>query len=166
MNDRFEIRYIHQDEAMEAAQVEATCFPPHEACTPEHMIARAAMAPDLFLVAIDKENGKMAGFLNGLATHEDKLRDEFFVDETLHDPKGKNILLLGLSVMPEYRRQGLATALMAAYAEAEKAKGRQNLILTCLDGKVAMYRKMGYTDLGMSASNWGGEAWHEMIMKL
>ena len=29
---------------------------------------RVAGIADLFLVVIDKENGKMAGFLNGLAT--------------------------------------------------------------------------------------------------
>lgn len=45
---------------------------------------------DLFLVAIDRESGKMAGFVNGIATDETKLRDEFFVDAGLHDPNGKN----------------------------------------------------------------------------
>jgi hypothetical protein len=36
------------------------------------------------------------------------------------------------------------------------------LVLTCLDEKVEMYRKMGFVDLGISGSTWGGEAWHEM----
>lgn len=35
-------------------------------------------------------------------------------------------------------------------------------VLTCLDEKVKMYERMGYKDLGISASVWGGEKWHDM----
>ena len=34
--------------------------------------------------------------------------------------------------------------------------------LTCRDEKVKMYERMGYKDLGISASVWGGEKWHDM----
>ena len=61
---------------------------------------------------IDKENGKMAGFLNGLATDDEILKDEFFTDASLHNPEGKNVMLLGLDVLPEYRSQGLARELV------------------------------------------------------
>ena len=44
------------------------------------------------------------------------------------------------------------------------AKGRKQLVLTCLEDKVEMYKKMGYEDKGMSASVWGGEPWHEMTI--
>ena len=67
------------------------------------MIERIAAAPELFLVAIDKETGKIAGFLNGIATDEYYFRDEFFTDASLHNPGGRNIMLLGLDVLPEYR---------------------------------------------------------------
>ena len=40
------------------------------------------------------------------------------------------------------------------------------LILTCLDGKVKMYEKMGFLDRGISGSSWGGEEWHEMVWKI
>ena len=68
------------------------------------MCDRVRDISELFLVAVDKGNGKIAGFLNGLATDEPKLRDEFFTDAGLRDPNGKNIMLLGLDVLPEYRR--------------------------------------------------------------
>ena len=71
-------------------------------------------------------------------------------------------MLLGLDVLPEYRRQGLATELMERYARRERENGRSALILTCLEAKVKMYEKMGFLDLGLSNSSWGGEAWHEM----
>lgn len=72
------------------------------------MRERTEHASETFLVAVDKATGKIAGFLNGVATDEEVFRDEFFTDITLHDPKGKNIMLLGLDVLPEYRHQGLA----------------------------------------------------------
>ena len=114
------------------------------------------------MVAVDKENGKIAGFLNGLATDEEALRDEFFKDAGLHDPQGKNIMLLGLDVLPDYRRQGLATAIVSRYLERERKQGRKTIILTCLEGKVKMYEKMGFQNQGISGSSWGGEQWYEM----
>jgi hypothetical protein len=77
------------DEADEAAEIEQICFPPHEACSKENMKERVKTAPELFLVAIDRSTGKMAGFLNGLATDETIFRDEFFTDASLYNPKGK-----------------------------------------------------------------------------
>ena len=164
--ERFEFRNIEQGEAEQAAEIERICFPPNEACSEKNMRDRVRDISDLFLVAVDKENGKIAGFLNGLATDEPKLRDEFFTDAGLHNPAGKNIMLLGLDVLPEYRRQGLARELVAVYLQREQAKGRSEIILTCLDAKVEMYEKFGFIDCGISDSVWGGEEWHEMSVVL
>lgn len=75
-------------------------------------------------------------------------------------------MLLGLDVLPEYRHQGLAREIMNRYVSREQAKGRKCLYLTCLDGKVEMYKKMGYTDDGISGSVWGGEEWHDMSRRI
>ena len=109
---------------------------------------------------------KIAGFLNGLATDREHLTDDFFTDAEMHDPKGKNIMLLGLDVLPEYQHQGLARELVRCYKEREKANGREKLILTCLPDKVEMYQKFGFKDHGIGGSVWGGEAWHEMSVEL
>lgn len=161
-NAQFEIRYVRQEEAEEAAEIERRCFPPNEACTPERMKRRICVASDFFLVAIDPVNGKMAGFVNGIATPETKLRDEFFMDESLHDPNGPNVMILGVAVLPEWRRQGLARELISRYYNIQRERNRKKLVLTCLEDKVKMYEKFGFQDLGKSGSAWGGETWHEM----
>ena len=143
----YELRTVRSDEADQAAHIEEACFPHNEACSAEQIKKRVATASELFLVAVDMSTGKLAGFLNGLATDEESFRDEFFKDAGMNDPKGKNIMLLGLDV----------------YVEKERKNGRKKLILTCLDHLVEMYKKMGYTDLGEANSTWGGEKWHEMI---
>ncbi len=164
--EKFEFRYIHQEEAEQTVEIEQTCFPPHEACSPKMMRERVKKAPDFFLVAVDKETGKLAGFLNGIATDEEAFRDEFFMDAELHNPNGKTVMLLGLDVLPEYRMQGLAREIMRLYLQNEKERGREKVILTCLDEKIAMYEKMGYQNLGISASVWGKEVWNDMSYDL
>jgi ribosomal protein S18 acetylase RimI-like enzyme len=164
--EKYEFRRIRPEEADQAAAIEQICFPPNEACSEQHMKERIAKAPELFLVAVDRSTGRLAGFLNGLATDEYTFRDEFFTDANLYNPDGKNIMLLGLDVLPEYRRQGIAKELVYSYARRERENGRQLLILTCLKSKVKMYEKMGFIDRGIANSTWGGEEWHEMICRI
>ncbi len=159
MEELVEFRTIRPEEAEEAVEIETICFPPNEACKREHMIPRIAAASDFFLVAMDRESGRMAGFINGIATEESCFRDEFFTDASLHDPSGRNIMILGLDVRPEYRLRGLGRALAAEYARMHAGR---RLVLTCLERLVSMYEKFGFRDLGESASVWGGEKWHEM----
>jgi ribosomal protein S18 acetylase RimI-like enzyme len=164
--EKYEFRSIRPEEADQAATIEQICFPPNEACSEQHMKERVAKAPELFLVAVDKSTGKLAGFLNGLATEEYNFRDEFFTDVNLNNPSGKNVMLLGLDVLPEYRRKGIAKELVFSYARRERENGRQMLILTCLKSKVKMYEKMGFLDRGIANSTWGGEEWHEMSYRI
>lgn len=160
--ERFEFRNIRPEEAEQAVVIEQICFPPNEACSEKDMKDRIAKAPELFLVAVDKKTGKLAGLLNGLSTDEDSFRDEFFTDVDLYNPDGKNIMILGLDVLPEYRMQGLGRELVFEYLRRERENGRQRVLLTCLKSKVRMYQKMGFIDHGIANSTWGGEEWHEM----
>jgi ribosomal protein S18 acetylase RimI-like enzyme len=162
----YTFRSIRPEEAEQAAAIEQICFPPNEACSEQHMKERVAKAPELFLVAVDKSTGRLAGFLNGLATDEDIFRDEFFTDVNLYNPTGRNVMLLGLDVLPEHRGQGLAGELVSQYAKKERKNGRKTLILTCLESKVKMYEKMGFADRGIADSSWGGEEWHEMSYEI
>ena len=157
-------RTINPEETEQAISIEQICFPPNEACLPRSMRDRISAAKELFLVAVDENTGQIAGFLNGIATNEESFRDEFFTDITLHNPDGKNIMLLGLDVLPEFRGKGLAKEIVRQYAERERV--RDKLILTCLEEKVPMYEHMGFSDNGMANSSWGGEEWHEMEMLL
>jgi 8-oxo-dGTP pyrophosphatase MutT (NUDIX family) len=164
--ERFEFRDIRPEEAERAAEIEQIVFPPNEAVFPDDVKEQAAVAPDLFLVAVDRSTGEIAGFLNGIATNETEFRDEFFTDKSLHNPDGSNVMLLGLDVVPEYQRHGLGTEIMRQYCLREKARGRRRIVLTCSPRLVAMYTNMGFTDLGVSGSTWGGESWHEMEILL
>ena len=166
ITDRFEFRDIRPEEFDRAAEIEQIVFPPNEAGFPDDIREQARIAPDCFMVAADREDGGIAGLLYGIATNENRFRDAFFTDKTLHDPQGSNIMLLGLDIVPEYQGQGLGREVMRQYCMREQARGHRKLILTCLPRLVGMYEKFGYTDLGLSDSKWGGEIWHEMEIVL
>ena len=144
--EQYEFRNIKQDEIPQAAEIEKRCFPPNEACSYEHMEQRVKKAPELFLVAVDKKTGLLAGFLNGLATEKKHLTDDFFTDAEVHNPSGENVMLLGLDVLSEHRGRGLARTLVEEYIRREKEKDRKKLILTCVEEKVEMYKKFGFMD--------------------
>ena len=129
------------------------------------MRERVQYAPELFLAAVDKETGKIAGTLNGLATNETKFRDAFFDEISLYDPEGENVMLLGLSVLPEYRGRGIARALMDEYCRRERKNGRKRLILTCLQDKVEMYQKMNSTTMESPHPPGAAKAWHDMTRR-
>lgn len=166
MNQNFTFRSIYPEETAEAIAIEQACFPPHEACSKKHMTERIEAASELFLVAVDESTGKIAGSLNGIATNESSFRDEFFTDISLNQQDGKNVMLLGLSVLPEYRGQGLARELVRQYSIREQKNGRRMLFLTCLEEKIQMYLKFGFVDKGIANSAWGGEVWHEMCLAI
>lgn len=163
---KYEFRTILKSEAQQTVEIEQICFPPNEACSEKHMKERVNSAPEMFLVAIDKETGKIAAFINGLATNEEIFRDEFFTDVSLYNPNGRNIMILGVDVLPAHRMIGLATELMRRYVLKAENENRKRFLLTCLADKVEMYKKMGYEDNGISGSTWGGEEWHDMSYTL
>ena len=149
--NRFEFRVIKENEIDQAINIEQTCFPPNEACSPENMTARIKKAQDCFLVAVDTKTGRLAGFLNGIATDETDFKDEFFTDAQNHNSDGANIMICGLDVLPDYQMKGLGRELVRRYQIRERERGRKSLVLTCLDNKVHMYTKFGFMDKGISA---------------
>ena len=129
MTDNFEFRSINPDEVEQAIAIEQICFPPNEACSPKAMTERIAKVPQLFLVAIDKSTGKLAGIFEMVWQQTRKssgmssLRTSIYVMKTV-----KNVMLLGLDVLPEYRGQGLARELVYRYSQREKANGRKKAV--------------------------------------
>lgn len=170
LHERFLFRNIDPENTEEveyAVYMEHTCMPPTDACTREEIMDRASAASELFLIAVDRETGQIAGILNGVAANESVFTDDFFSDAgTLHDPNGTTVMLTGMDVMPEYRNQGLARELVATCARREKEKGRKRMILTCVEDKIEMYKKFGFEYMGVSESVYGGTVWYDMDIVL
>ena len=96
----FIFRNIKQNETDQVNTIEQICFPPNEACSEKSMVERIRAAEELFLVAVDEKTGKIAGFLNGIATDESSFRDEFFTGEPVSGERTKKWPSGGLSYLP------------------------------------------------------------------
>ncbi|WP_343690879.1 GNAT family N-acetyltransferase [Chitinophaga sp.] len=144
--------------------LEKTCFPPNEAATRESFIQRLQSFPDHFWI-LEKE-GQLIGFINGMVTNYETIRDEMFAHANLHNDDGKWQSIFGLAVAPAFRKQGYAGRLIDHFVEKARTDKRTGLTLTCKEHLVPYYAKFGFTDRGISASVHGGETWHDMTLTL
>lgn len=164
--DGFLLRHASMDDLEEINEIEHICFPEHEACSKEHFAKRLSVAPDHFWILEDREadggKGRIAGFVNDIATDKDTLSDEMFTEIVAHKPDGAYLMVLGLCVRPEYRKRGFAGLLMRTLLQHAGAEGRKGAALTCHDFLVPYYERFGYRNLGVSQSAWGGETWYDM----
>lgn len=158
------IRSVHQEDAEQVAKVESVCFPAAEAAPLASFRQRIAVFPDCFFVA--ETGGMLIGFINGCATNSPILEDEFFHSTEHHIPDGETQTVFGLDVIPEYRRQGVATQLMNHFIQAAKHAGRRRVILTCKSSLVHYYETFGYVNNGVSKSVHGGAQWFDMTLDL
>lgn len=159
----YTIRPVSPQDIDALTEVEAICFPAAEAATKKSFIDRVAAFPECFFLA--ESEGKVIGFINGIATDSKVIDDIMFEDSSYHNPNGIYQSIFGLDVLPEYRCQGIAAALMNHMIENAREKGRKGLILTCKDRLIHYYAKFGYENMGISNSVHGGAVWYDMILE-
>ena len=158
------IRQARPEDLDQVAEVERICFPEAEAAGRESLRLRIPACPESFLVA-EEQGGAIIGFINGAVTDKKTISDDMFEDAGLHKEDGAYQSIFGLDVLPQYRRQGIAAALMEGLIRSAEEKGRKGLILTCKERLIPYYGKFGYRNMGVSESVHGGAVWYDMIME-
>lgn len=157
------IRKVRPGDIDEIVYIESVCFPAAEAAGRCELRQRAETFPDSFFVAM--ENDTVVGFINGAVTDRRVIEDVMFENPALHQPDGAYQSIFGLDVIPQYRRHGIAAALMNRLIGEAKSCGRRGLILTCKYGLIPYYERFGYVNSGVSGSVHGGAVWYDMILE-
>ena len=111
------------------------------------------------------DGGRIIGFINGAVTDARTISDDMFENAGLHNANGAYQSIFGLDVAEEFRRRGVAAALMNRMIETARERGKKGLILTCKDRLIHYYEKFGYVKLGLSQSVHGGAVWYDMILE-
>lgn len=142
------------------AEVERRCFPPKEAATEEEFRERLEAYADCFWLLF--EDGRLASFIDGMATDEADLRDEMYADASLHRPDGRWQMIFGLNTLPEYRRRGYAAMLVRHLTEESRKRGKLGVVLTCKERLVPYYASLGFENEGLSSSTHGDVSWYQM----
>ena len=140
--------------------VEAACFPAAEAATPAEFAERLRHYGSHFWLMFDSE--KLIGFVDGMVTDKADLSDDLYAQASLHNENGAWQMIFGVNTLPEYRRQGVAAALLERAIADAKTQGRKGLVLTCKDKLVHYYAKFGFVSEGVSESTHGGVVWYQM----
>ena len=140
--------------------VEAACFPAAEAASKEEFAERLRYYGSHFWLMLDGE--KLIGFVDGMVTDKADLSDDLYAQASLHDENGAWQMIFGVNTLPEYRRRGVAAALLERAIADAKAQGRKGLVLTCKDKLVHYYAKFGFVSEGVSESTHGGVVWYQM----
>ena len=136
------IRQIKPTDLKTVSAIELTCFPEAEAANYKSFEKRIAVYPAGFLVG--ELDGEVIGFINGGATNNMTIEDEFFCDMTLHSDTGKNMVIFGLDVLPEHRKKGIAEALLNSFITTSKQLNKKSILLTCKTHLIAYYEKFGF----------------------
>ena len=144
--------------------IEADCFPKAEAATKEVFKERISVFSEGFLAG--EIDGKIIGFINGGLTDSNSIKDDFFECMAFHNSNGKNMVIFGLDVHPNYQKKGYAKQLMNEFISMCKDKNISNIILTCKQHLIKYYEQFGYVNEDVSESVHGGAKWYDMTLKL
>ena len=162
--DECVIRKANVNDLDSIKRLEYECFPPLERASSVMVEKRFNAFMENFIVC--EYEGKVIGFINGCLTNETTLYDFLYHDIKYHNPDGKVYAMFGLDVDQNYRRNGIARALMSALIEDARRRNLHRIILTCKDHLIEFYESMGYKHLGVSKSNHGNTKWNDMELML
>lgn len=156
------IRLASQEDLPQIIEIEQLSFPPTEVATKEDFIKRFETFSEIFFVTVIDE--KIIGFINGCTTNQPLLPDELYHNPSIHQPTGDYQTVFGLDVLPEYRKQGVATQLLNHLIKVTKERNKKGIILTSKHHIVPYYKKFGFKHQGISASFHGGATWNDMLL--
>lgn len=100
--------------------------------------------------------------VNGMVTHSSVITDSMYDNACLHQEEGEWQTVFGLDVLPQYRCRGYGGQLMQHLVTHAKEQGRKGCILTCKQGLIPYYQRLGYQQEGVSQSIHGGAVWYDM----
>ena len=159
-----ELRCGRMEDLEAIAVLEALCFPPTEAADRETLAGRLAAYPGHFRLLL--EDGELLSFVDGFSTDEPDLRDEMYADPGLHRETGGWEMIFGVNTHPAHRGRGLASLVLGRVIEEARSSGKLGLVLTCKEGLVPFYARLGFRDEGITAKSFhGGASWHQMRLR-
>jgi GNAT superfamily N-acetyltransferase len=158
------IRNVTEADLDGCYEVEIACWPPEEAAAKETVERRIAAFPQGFFVA--ESDGRVIGMLNSCCTDREDLGDEELKQLVGHDVDGRNMVVFAVGVLPRFRKQGVAAALMLRFIRLARELNKEDVLLICKSDLVAYYERFGFVHAGLSRSTHGGATWQQMVLKL
>lgn len=145
------IRTVKMDDLNAIVKLESSAFHMSEEMTRKDMIGRIKNYPDTFLVA--EVDGKVVGHVFGPVSKERYIRDELYFKNQPNNAQYPYQTILSLATRKEYRKQGIASALIEELCKIAQAQDRRAITLTCLPKLFYFYEKRGFINEGKTSDD-------------
>ncbi|OYS03486.1 GNAT family N-acetyltransferase [Lactobacillus johnsonii] len=145
------IRTVKMDDLDAIVELESSAFHMSEEMTRKDMIGRIENYPNTFLVA--EVDGKVVGHVFGPVSKERYIRDELYFKNQPNNAQYPYQTILSLATNQEYRKQGIASALIEELCKIAQAQDRRAITLTCLPKLFHFYEKRGFINEGKTSND-------------
>lgn len=145
------IRTVKMDDLDAIVELESSAFHMSEEMTRKDMIGRIENYPDTFLVA--QVDGKVVGHVFGPVSKERYIKDELYFKNQPNNAQYHYQTILSLATNQEYRKQGIASALIEELCKIAQAQDRRAITLTCLPKLFHFYEKRGFINEGKTSDD-------------
>lgn len=145
-------------------EIEALSFSEEKAASYEAFEYRLSNFPQWFYKAEYK--GKIVGLIDGSPSNKKYITDDLYQADGGFDEQGENLLIFGLAVHPDFRKQGIAHKLMKHILSIAKEHGKKRVSLTCKETLITFYESFGYKNHGISESVIGDITSYDMEIDL
>jgi len=160
LNCAMQIRNANLKDVESIFMIETACFPANQAASLNTFSERLKVYPNHFWLIED--GVQIVGFINGMVSDNDIIKDEMFKYPELHNEDGAWQSVFGLAVLPEFQNHGLAGKLLEHLFEVSAQNKRKGVVLTCEKHLISYYEKFGFVNAGLSASVHGGDVFYDM----
>ena len=162
MKKKIQVRQARIEDLDAVERIELENFSEEEAIEREILKDHIEKVQTTFLVA--ECEGQILGYLEGPVRPERYLIDASFTEvEDLSQIERGFISITCLSIVKEAQGLGVGTLLLEAMKEIAMEDGREGINLTCHDYLIPYYEKQGFTNEGLSASQYAGEVWYNLV---
>ena len=145
------IRTVKMDDLDAIVELESSAFHMSEEMTRKDMIGRIENYPDTFLVA--QVDGKVVGHVFGPVSKERYIKDELYFKNQPNNAQYHYQTILSLATNQEYRKQGIASALIEELCKIAQTQDRRAITLTCLPKLFHFYEKRGFINEGKTSDD-------------
>ena len=145
------IRTVKMDDLDAIVKLESSAFHMSEEMTRKDMIGRIENYPDTFLVA--QVDGKVVGHVFGPVSKERYIKDELYFKNQPNNAQYHYQTILSLATNQEYRKQGIASALIEELCKIAQSQDRRAITLTCLPKLFHFYEKRGFINEGKTSDD-------------
>ena len=145
------IRTVKMDDLDAIVELESSAFHMSEEMTRKDMIGRIENYPDTFLVA--QVDGKVVGHVFGPVSKERYIKDELYFKNQPNNAQYHYQTILSLATNQEYRKQGIASALIEELCKIAQSQDRRAITLTCLPKLFHFYEKHGFINEGKTSDD-------------